>query len=72
MIAVERRKKRCLKPEPIALVPEETFRSARAAYPKGNIYLQLRDEFGTIYQDEQFVALYPRKGPSAEAPYALG
>jgi transposase len=47
----------CLKPEPLDMVPEETARIARAAYPKGNIYLQLRDEFGTIYQDEQFVAL---------------
>ncbi|HTI13570.1 MAG TPA: IS1182 family transposase [Dictyobacter sp.] len=61
----------CLKPEPIDIVPEETARIARAAYPKGNIYLQLRDEFGTIYQDEQFVALYPRKGQPAEAPWRL-
>lgn len=48
-------------------VPEETARIARAAYPKGNIYLQLRDEFGTIYEDEQFVDLYPRRGQPAEA-----
>jgi len=61
----------CLKPEPIDMVPEETARIARAAYPKGNIYLQLRDEFGTIYQDEQFVALYPRKGQPGEAPWRL-
>src|SRR5947209_3947769 len=61
----------CLKPEIIDAVPEETARIARAAYPKGNIYLQLRDTFGSIYQDEQFVDLYPRRGQPAEAPWRL-
>jgi transposase len=60
-----------LKPEPIDSVPEETARIARAAYPKGNIYLQLRDTFGTIYQDEHFAELYPRRGQPAEAPWRL-
>jgi transposase len=61
----------CLKPESIDAVPEETTRIARAAYPTGNIYLQLRDEFGAIYKDEQFLALYPRRGQPAEAPWRL-
>jgi transposase len=60
-----------LKPEPIDSVPEETARIARAAYPKGNIYLQLRETFGTIYQDEHFMELYPRRGQPAEAPWRL-
>jgi transposase len=60
-----------LKPYPIGPVPEETARIARAAYPRGNIYLQLRDEFGTIYEDEDFVNLYPRRGQPAEAPWRL-
>ena len=60
-----------LKPHPIDPVPEETARIARAAYPKGNIYLQLRDEFGTIYEDEHFVNLYPRRGQPAQAPWRL-
>lgn len=60
-----------LKPQPIGPVPEETARIARAAYPRGNIYLQLRDEFGTIYEDEDFVNLYPRRGQPAEAPWRL-
>lgn len=61
----------CLKPQPLDAVPEETARIAHAAYPKGNIYLQLRDEFGTIYEDEQFMELYPRRGQPAEAPWRL-
>src|SRR6266567_4155001 len=60
-----------LKPQPLDSVPEETARIAHAAYPKGNIYLQLRDEFGTIYEDEQFMELYPRRGQPAEAPWRL-
>lgn len=60
-----------LKPQPIDPVPEETARIAHAAYPKGNIYLQLRDDFGTIYEDEHFKDLYPRRGQPAEAPWRL-
>src|SRR2546429_5892969 len=60
-----------LKPESMNTVPEETARIAHAAYPKGNIYLQLRDTFGTIYQDEQFEDLYPQRGQPAEAPWRL-
>ncbi len=61
----------CLKPQPIESVPEETARIARRAYPKGNIYLQLRDTFGSFYQDEDFVELYPQRGQPAEAPWRL-
>src|SRR5258707_6668703 len=67
----KKEKKMCLKPEIIDSVPEETARIARAAYPKGNIYLQVRDIFSTIYQDEQFMELYPRRGQPAEAPWRL-
>jgi transposase len=37
-----------LRPESIPAVPEETARVARAAFPKGNLYLKMRDEFGTF------------------------
>jgi transposase len=43
-----------LKPEPLQPIPEETIRIARAAFPKGNVYMRMRDEFGTLYEDEQF------------------
>jgi transposase len=51
-----------LKPASIAPVPEQTVRIARAAFPKGNPYLKLRDELGTIYRDEDFVKLYSARG----------
>jgi transposase len=43
-----------LRPEPIDPVPEQTVRVARAAFPKGNPYLSLRDEMGSIFQDDDF------------------
>jgi transposase len=35
-------------------IPEQTRTVARQAFPKGNLYLQLRDELGVIYEDAQF------------------
>jgi transposase len=44
---------------------------ARAAFPKGNIYLRMRDELGRLYEDEAFAALFPQRGQPAEAPWRL-
>jgi transposase len=60
-----------LHPEPIGAVPEETARAARAAFPKGNRYMRMRDELGTCYVDEQFADLFPCCGRVAEAPWRL-
>ena len=60
-----------LRPEPIEPVPEETARVARAAFRRGNVYLKLRDELGTVYTDEAFAALFPTHGQPAEAPWRL-
>jgi len=60
-----------LKPEPIQDVPELTAQIAQAAFPKGNIYLQLRDELGTIYTDELFADLYAHDGQPATSPWRL-
>jgi len=67
----EKKEAMSLKPQPIGPIPEETARIARAAYPSGNIYLQLRDTLGTIYEDEQFADLFPPRGQPAEAPWRL-
>lgn len=60
-----------LRVEPILDVPELTSQVARAAFPKGNIYLQLRDELGTIYEDALFSELYPHDGQPAMSPWRL-
>jgi transposase len=34
-----------MKPQPIPEIPAETVRVVRAVFPKGNIYIHLRDTF---------------------------
>jgi len=51
-----------LHPQEPPSVPEETNRVARAAFPKGSLCLQIADELGSIYTDDQFSALFPRRG----------
>ncbi len=60
-----------LQPSIVEPVPEETARIARAAFPKGNLYLSIRDELGTLFHDLDFAALYPRRGQPAFAPWRL-
>jgi transposase len=60
-----------LHPETIGEIPEETSRIARAAFPKGNVYMQMRDALGVMYRDEQFADLFPQCGRVAEAPWRL-
>ncbi len=60
-----------LKPEAGNEIPAATARVARAAFPKGNRIMKLRDAFGTIYQDEAFKALFSTIGQPALAPWRL-
>jgi transposase len=60
-----------LRPEPIGAIPEETVRVARAAFRKGSLTMQLRDELGTLYTDADFADLYPNLGQPALSPWRL-
>ena len=60
-----------LQPTPITPVPEETARVAHAAFPSGNIYMQMRDILGVIYRDEQFADLFAGRGRPVVAPWRL-
>ena len=60
-----------LKPMPIPPVPPETARVARAAFPKGNLYMKLHERVGTILQDEDFVALFSKEGAPGLPPWRL-
>lgn len=60
-----------LPPQMIGPVPEETAQVARAAFPKGNKYMQMRDELGSLYTDDMFVDLYPEDGQPAVRPWRL-
>ena len=60
-----------LKPTAFDDIPADTLRVARAAFPKGNIYLKVRDELGPIYKDTAFSNLFPTRGRPAESPGRL-
>ncbi len=60
-----------LHPQAIPPVPEETARVARASLPKGNTWLQMRDELGTFFRDEDFLDWFSEKGQPAESAWRL-
>jgi transposase len=58
-------------PQPIGSVPEDTARVAKSAFPKGNLYMHMRDVLGTTYGDEDFSELFEGRGRPAIAPWRL-
>src|SRR5215213_680849 len=60
-----------LRPETCTEVPSSTAAVARAAFPRGNPYLRLRDALGTVFSDAQFAPLFPNRGQPAETPWRL-
>jgi transposase len=58
-------------PQPVGPVPQDTARVARAAFPKGTTYLQMRDVLGAIYDDEDFTELFDVRGRPAITPWRL-
>jgi hypothetical protein len=58
--AAERKTPMSLKAQTICPAPGETARVAWADYPKGNVYLLMRDVLGSIYTDEDFADLFPK------------
>jgi transposase len=59
--------------ESIPPVPETTAAMVKAAFPKGNLYVDLHTEFGAIYNDAAFADLYSknRGRPVEVAPWRL-
>lgn len=60
-----------LKPNPNYEIPIETRQIAHASFPKGNTFMKMRDEMGTIFTDEEFADLYPDLGQPAISPWQL-
>jgi transposase len=56
---------------PVCIVPPETARVATAALSRGNGYIKLRDHLGTVFEDWDFVSLFPSRGQPAFAPWRL-
>jgi len=54
------------------VIPMETAKVARAAFPKGNVYMMMRDQLGQFYRDEYFTTLFRADcGQSALSPGQL-
>lgn len=60
-----------LQPQNTYRIPADTQRVAQAAFPKGNLYMRMRDELGEIYQDASYAELFPGRGQKAESPGRL-
>lgn len=60
-----------LKPQTFDPVPTETARVAKAAFPQGNVYMQMRDTFGAFYTDDAFAPLFSPRGQPGMAPACL-
>ena len=52
-------------------VPSQTVLVAKAAFPKGNLYIRLRDELGVLYQDYEWEKLYSLYGQPGYTPWRL-
>jgi transposase len=53
-------------------IPPETVRVARAVFPKGNVYMTMRDELDIWYEDDEYADLFPsHQGRPAESPGLL-
>lgn len=53
------------------LIPDDTARVAKAAFPKGNLFMRMRDELGPLYLNPDFAHLFPSSGQSAYDPARL-
>jgi|SRR5664279_1242287 len=60
-----------LQAESLPPVPSDTSQVARAAFPEGNVYMQMRDELDSVYDDEMFTTLYAQDGQPALNPWRL-
>jgi transposase len=60
------------RPHPLPPVPEATAAAVKAAFPKGNLYVDLHTELGAIYDAHFFADFYADRGPPVEvAPWRL-
>ncbi len=58
-------------PQGFYLIPAETERVARAAFPSGSAIMHIRDELGMVFDDRDFAALFPAVGQPAVSPSRL-
>lgn len=60
-----------MRPQTIDPVSGDTARVVRAAFPRGNASLALRDGLGTIIRENDFAVFLSTRGRPAEIPWRL-
>lgn len=56
----------------LIVVPEETMQVAQAAFPKGNVYMTMRDQLNLQYKDSDYAFMFAsHEGRPAESPGRL-
>jgi transposase len=60
-----------LRPDVLGPVPADTACAVHAAFRKGTLCVRIREELGTIYDDDLFADLFSHTGQPAEAPWRL-
>ena len=60
-----------MQPQLFYVIPTETERVARAAFPNGCAIMQIRDELGMLCADQDFAALFSAVGQPAYSPSRL-
>ncbi|WP_038025933.1 transposase [Synechococcus sp. PCC 7336] len=55
-------------PQKIPPIPEQTASVAHQAFPKGTTAMNLRDELGSPYEDEDFKSLFGQRGQPGQPP----
>ena len=60
-----------MQPQPWPEVPELTARVAKAAFPKGNLAIRIRDELGEVYADGRFASAFGVRGRPGISPGQL-
>ena len=52
-------------------IPAETVEVAKAAFPKGNVYMTMRDKLGPLFSDDDFASLFVWQGQAGVSPGIL-
>lgn len=60
-----------LKQNDIGDIPTETLNATKASFPKGNLYLRLREVFISLYSDKDFKDMYSENGRPAIPAWRL-
>ena len=60
-----------LQPELEYSVPEQTARIAKAAFLKSTLCMRIYDHLGTIFRDQDFADIFPRRKQPAQSPFLL-